>query len=119
MLTSHQAASVLKAFNAERKFLVITTKAKKPEIQSPIYMEILKELQSTVGAVNDVTTANRGSPLFNHLSTVSEGIAMLVWITVEPKPAPYVAETLSSAQYWGNRVLKEYKDRLDFSSRYG
>jgi len=102
---------LLRAFAAERKFLIITTKAKKPDIQSPVYMEILKELQTTMGAVGDIREANRGSPLFNHLTTLSEGIAMLGWITIEPKPADFVTETLSSAQFYGNRVLKDYKDK--------
>ncbi len=91
--------------------MIITTKAKKPDIQSPVYMEILKELQTMMGAVGDIREANRGSPLFNHLTTVSDGIAMLGWITVEPKPTDFVNETLGSAQFYGNKVLKEYKDK--------
>ncbi|MCJ1403769.1 hypothetical protein MMC11_006992 [Xylographa trunciseda] len=110
-LIAEQSASVLRAFAAERKFLIVTTKAKKPDIQSPDYMEILKELQSTIGIVNDIRVANRGSPYFNHLTMVSEGVAMLGWVTIDPKPADFVSETLSSAQFYGNRVLKEYKDK--------
>lgn len=108
---SKQSAAVLRAFAAERKFLIVTTKAKKPDIQSPIYMEILKELQAMMGAVNDIREANRASPLFTHLTTVSEGIAVLGWITIDPKPAQYVSEVLSSSQFYGNRVIKEYKER--------
>ncbi|MCJ1431539.1 hypothetical protein MMC27_000892 [Xylographa pallens] len=110
-LIAEQSASVLRAFAAERKFLIVTTKGKKPDIQSPVYMEILKELQSTIGIVNDIRVANRGSPYFNHLTMVSEGIAMLGWVTIDPKPVDFVNETLSSAQFYGNRVLKEYKDK--------
>ena len=110
-LVAEQSASVLRAFAAERKFLIVTTKAKKPDIQSPIYMEILKELQSTIGTVNDIRVANRASLFFNHLTMVSEGIAMLGWITIEPKPLDYVTDMLGSAQFYGNRVIKEYKDK--------
>ncbi|KAK3176530.1 hypothetical protein OEA41_007853 [Lepraria neglecta] len=110
-LVAEQSAAVLRAFAAERKFLIVTTKAKKPEIQSPVYMEILKELQSMMGAVNDIREANRASPLFTHLTTVSEGIVMLGWITVDPKPADFVTECLSSAQFYGNRIIKEYKEK--------
>ena len=108
---ARQSAAVLRAFAAERKFLIITTKARKPDIQSSVYMEILKELQSMMGAVNDVREGNRGSPQFTHLSTVSEGIAVLGWITIDPKPAEYVSEVLSSAQFYGNRIIKEYKEK--------
>ena len=74
-------------------------------------MEILKELQSMMGAVNDIREGNRGSPQFTHLTTVSEGIAVLGWITIDPKPAEYVSEVLSSAQFYGNRIIKEYKEK--------
>lgn len=80
---------------------------------SQIYMEILKELQSNMGAVNDIREANRPSPLFNHLTTVSEGIALLGWITIEPKPCDYITEALDSAQFYGNRVIKDYKEKSD------
>ena len=111
MLTLVQAAAVLRSFAAERKFLIITTKAKKPDIQSPIYMEILKELQSMMGAVNDIREANRASPLFTHLTTVSEGIAVLGGITVEPKPVEFVGEVLSTAQFYGNRIITLNKEK--------
>jgi adenylyl cyclase-associated protein len=74
-------------------------------------MEILKELQSMIGTVNDIRVASRASKLVNHLTSVSEGIAMLGWITIDPKPVDFVGETLNSSQYYGNRVLKEHKDK--------
>ena len=92
----------------------MTTKAKRPDIQSPSYREILKELQEMMGSVNDIRETNRGSPLFNHLSALSEGVSVLGWITVEPKPADYVTEILGSTQFYGNRVIKEYKEKSVF-----
>ena len=79
-------------------------------------MEILKELQSTMGSVNDIREANRGSPVFNHLTSVSEGIAVLGWITIDPKPADYILDMLGSAQYHGNRVINEYREKLVISN---
>ncbi|KAL8724867.1 MAG: hypothetical protein Q9166_007696 [cf. Caloplaca sp. 2 TL-2023] len=110
-LVAEQSAAVLRAFAAERKFLIVTTKAKKPDIQSPVYMEVLKDLQATMGVVNDIREANRASPLFKHLSTVSEGINVLIWVANENKPAETITEMLSSAQFWGNRVIQEYKEK--------
>ena len=81
-------------------------------MQSPLYMEILTELQRQMGSVGDLRETNRASPLFSHLSAVSEGITALGWITIEPKPADYIAEAFGSAQFFGNRVLKEYKERF-------
>lgn len=106
-----QSAAVLRAFAAERKFLIVTTKAKKPDIQSTVYMEVLKDLQSTMGVVNDIREANRASPLFKHLTTVSEGINLLGWVANENRPVDTITEMLSSAQFWGNKVIQEYKEK--------
>lgn len=106
-----QSTSVLSAFVAQRKCLLIAAKARKPDIKSPIYMEILKELQSMIGAVNDIRVANRGSSVFNHLTMVSEGVAVLAWITIEPKPVDFVTDMLGAAEFYGNRVILEYKDK--------
>ncbi|KAI4216117.1 MAG: hypothetical protein LQ351_001616 [Letrouitia transgressa] len=110
-LVAEQSAALLRAFAAERKFLIITTKAKKPDIQSPTYMEVLKDLQSTMGAVNDIREANRASPLFTHLTTVSEGVNVLGWFANESKPTESISDALRSAEFYGNRVIKEYKDK--------
>lgn len=66
-----------------------------------------------MGSVNDIREANRGSTVFNHLTTVSEGVAVLGWITIEPKPANYITDTLGSAEFYGNRVLSEYKEKSE------
>lgn len=76
-------------------------------------METLKELQETIGQVNDIRVANRASPLFFHLSAVSEGIPMVGWVTMERKPTDYVTETLNSAKFYGNKVHKEFKEKSD------
>ncbi len=80
-------------------------------MSSSVFLELVKPLQEAMSAVSDIRDANRGSPTFNNLSTVSESIAVLAWVTVDPKPHKHVEESLGSAQYWGNRVLKEYKDK--------
>jgi adenylyl cyclase-associated protein len=103
----------LKAFAGERMFLLITTKSKKPDQTSPVYMELLQPLQEQIMAVSEIRDANRGSPFFNQLSAVSESIGMLAWVTMDFKPNKHVEESLGSAQYWGNRVLKEYKEKYD------
>ena len=101
----------MRAFGAQRKILLIATQAKKPDVQSPLYMEILTELQRQMGSVGDLRETNRTSPLANHLSAVSEGITALGWITIEPDPAKFVTDVFGGAQFFGNRVLKEYKER--------
>jgi adenylyl cyclase-associated protein len=107
----NQAGRVLEAFQAQRKFLLISTRAKKPDMTSSAYADLLAPLQQHMRAISDIRDRNRGKPHFNHLSTVSESISVLAWITVEPKPFKHVEESLGSAQYWGNRVVKEFKEK--------
>ena len=106
-----QANALLEAFQAEERHLRVALKAKKPDIQSSSYVQILKEIQSGMGAVSDVREANRASPLFSHLSAVSEGSSILGWVAVEPKPVEFIKESFDSARFYGNRVIQEYKEK--------
>lgn len=74
-------------------------------------MQLLSPLQDQIVAMNDLKDANRGSPYSNHLTAIVEGVGALAWVTVEAKPYKHVEEMFGTAQYWGNRVLKEFKDK--------
>ncbi|KAK2750393.1 hypothetical protein FQN57_003873 [Myotisia sp. PD_48] len=106
-LVAEQSKAVLKAFEAERKYLLVSTKAKRPEQQPP---ELFTDLHRASDEINNLREGNRHSPFFNHLSAVAEGIVALGWF-FETKPATFVTDTLGGAQFFGNRVLKEYKEK--------
>jgi adenylyl cyclase-associated protein len=89
---------------------LVTTKAKKPEMGQP-YMDTLQGLQENMGKVDDIRQANREPSLKNHLSMVADGVGAMAWVTIDSKPADYVAELFGGAQMYGNKVLKEYKDK--------
>ncbi|KAI0008795.1 adenylate cyclase associated N terminal-domain-containing protein [Xylariaceae sp. FL0662B] len=113
-LIADQAAKVLEGFKQQRRFLLISTKAKKPDIsgsEMTIYQDLLKPINEALMAVGSIKESNRGSPDFSQLSAVAEGIMVLAWVTVDTKPFRHVEESLGSAQFFGNRVLKEYKDK--------
>lgn len=69
-------------------------------------------MQKEVTAVGEIRESNRPSPLWNHLSTVSEGIPALAWV-IYPKPVDRVKEAYDGAQYWGNRVMNEFRNKYD------
>lgn len=106
-----QAAAVVGAFEAQRQFLLIATKAKKPDMSSQIYMETLKDLQEEMTRVDEIREKNRSSPQKNHLAMVADGISALAWVTIDPKPADYVIELFGGAQMYGNKVLNEQKEK--------
>lgn len=104
-----QAASVLKGFQEQLTFLLVSSKAKKPAVSG---------LQSMMGPINDaamtameIKESNRGDSAFNHLSAVNDGIVVLAWVTIENRPYKHVDETLGSAQFYGNKVVKEFKEK--------
>lgn len=72
---------------------------------------MLKPLSDLMQKVVEIREKNRPSPLFNHLSVVSEGVPALGWVAVEPKPAPYVGDMKDAAQFYVNRILKDYKEK--------
>ncbi|GAW14377.1 hypothetical protein ANO14919_037790 [Xylariales sp. No.14919] len=114
-LIAEQASKVADGFKQQRRFLLISTKAKKPDISvaadMSVYQELLKPINEALVAVGNIKEANRGSPLFTQLSAVAEGIMVLAWVTVDNKPFKHVEESLGSAQFFGNRVLSEHKDK--------
>ncbi|KAI4865105.1 adenylate cyclase associated N terminal-domain-containing protein [Hypoxylon rubiginosum] len=113
-LIADQASKVLQGFKQQRRFLLISTKAKKPDITGSdmvVYQELLKPINEALMAVGSIKESNRGSPVFSQLSAVAEGIMVLAWVTVDNKPFKHVEESLGSAQFFGNRVLKEHKDK--------
>ncbi|KAF2760663.1 hypothetical protein EJ05DRAFT_498620 [Pseudovirgaria hyperparasitica] len=104
-----QAAAVVSAFEAQKQFLLVTTKAKKPDVASSKYMEVLRDLQGAIEKVDEVRQSHRASELKDHLSMVADGVGALGWVTVDsnPKPADYVSELFGGAQMYGNKVLKQ------------
>lgn len=109
-LVEEQAAAVAKGFADQRRFLLVTTRAKKPDQSSPTFMDLLKDLQQDLGAAGDIKDSNRASPMKEHLAMVAEGISTLQWLVMEGKPADLVGEMIGGAQMYGNRVLKAYKE---------
>ncbi|CEJ80268.1 Putative Adenylyl cyclase-associated protein [[Torrubiella] hemipterigena] len=113
-LVAKQAELVFSGFKEQRKFLFITTKAAKPDLsgaEMAVYQDLLKPINESLMAVTDIKESNRGDPMYTQLSAVGDGIMVLAWVTVAHRPFTHVEEFLSSAQFFGNRVIKEYKDK--------
>lgn len=104
-----QVAIVSKCFQEERALLLLASKHKNPNPK--VFSEVVKPVGKLVDEVVAFAEKRRGNKMFNHFMTVKEGIGCVGWITVAPKPAPYVKEMHDQAQFYGNRVIKEYKDK--------
>jgi len=96
-------------FDAQQQFLRQAVQSKKPDDKE--VTNAIKPQSNEMTAITDFTSKNRKSPLFNHLSAISEGIPALGWILIAPTPAPYIKDMSDAAQFYSNRVLKDFKEK--------
>jgi adenylyl cyclase-associated protein len=108
-----QSKAVEGAFAAQRQFLFIANKAKKPDDRT--LMELLKDLQASMEKTDEFRQSNRDLALKDSLSMVADGVGSLGWVTIGQgggmKPHEHINELVGGAQMYGNKVLKEYRDK--------
>jgi adenylyl cyclase-associated protein len=80
-------------------------------MNSSEYVDLLTPLQEKMIATDELRQQHRASPLKDHLALVADGLSTLAWVTTNMKPADYAAELFGGAQMYGNKVLKQYKDK--------
>jgi len=103
-----QASAVSRAFVAQRDLILVSTRARKPDMTSPAFQDLVRDLQREMAVVGDIKDANRaGGAVRDQLAMVGEGMGALQWVVFDGKPAEYVGEVLGGVQMFGNRVLKE------------
>ncbi|KAK2801955.1 hypothetical protein FQN50_007511 [Emmonsiellopsis sp. PD_5] len=106
-LVAKQSKAFLRAFEAQRTWVSVSLKAKKPE--SPP-LELMAGLREASEEITNIKDANRPSHFFNHLSAVADGLVFLSWF-FDPRPVTLIQEALSASQFYGNRVITEYKGK--------
>ncbi|KOS12522.1 adenylyl-cyclase-associated protein cap [Malassezia pachydermatis] len=113
-LVAEHAKLVQATMQQLRSVVVMAAMCYKPKegLASTEYTMRLEPLQQALHKVVALREEHRGDrDWFNHLSTVNEGITAVGWVAVEPTPAPYIGDMMESAQFYANRVIKEFKER--------
>ncbi|XP_069547957.1 adenylyl cyclase-associated protein 1 [Brachyistius frenatus] len=103
------AEMMKQVFSSQRELLTTASSSQKPS--DAVLTTLLQPMSKAIQQVQAFREQNRTSPLFNHLSAVSESVQALGWVAMAPKPGPYVKEMQDAAMFYTNRVLKEYKDK--------
>nr|XP_016945012.1 adenylyl cyclase-associated protein 1 isoform X1 [Drosophila suzukii] len=106
---AQHAELVKSAFGFQLQYVTLATQIAQPA--QPKQAELLKPTSTQISAIQDFREKHRSSPLFNHLSAISESIPALGWVCVEKTPGPYVKEMNDAGQFYTNRVLKEWKEK--------
>jgi adenylyl cyclase-associated protein len=108
-LVEEQAQRVAGCFAISKQIIQVALASKKPAQQQ--LMTVIAPLQKKIEEIQQIKEKNRPSPLSFHLSSIADGIPALGWIVVDPTPAPYVSEMKDAAQFYANKVIKEYKEK--------
>ena len=118
-MRTRQAALLHKAFVEQRAFLTVVASSKDPK-DANVVNGLVKNTAAAIGAVQEYREKNRAKKnVADHLAALSEGVPALGWVVVAQKPAPHVTAAKESAEFYTNRVLKEYKDKYVAGPRRG
>jgi adenylyl cyclase-associated protein len=103
-----QVSKVEAAIKAQRHLLEVASKSKKPD--QAAFVKLLEPLNNLINEIITIREkAGKVNAQFNHLSTLSEGIGALGWVTVSPTPAPFVNEARAQSEFYSNKILMEFK----------
>eukprot|EP01059_Diplonema_ambulator_P013793 TRINITY_DN2441_c0_g1_i1.p1 TRINITY_DN2441_c0_g1~~TRINITY_DN2441_c0_g1_i1.p1 ORF type:complete len:605 (+),score=255.18 TRINITY_DN2441_c0_g1_i1:47-1861(+) len=103
------AEIVLKAYKAQKEFLTKAVAMKKPSEEK--IGEMLADTSAQLEAMVEYHDKNSRSDTSKHTQTLSEGLQVLVWVTVDKTPVPFANETISSCMFYGNKVMMDQKGK--------
>lgn len=109
-LVGEAAAHFAGALQAQLHLLEVAAVTQKPDFADPHFATLLAPINAEVLKLAALKDANRKSEYYNHLNTVAEGAPVVGWC-VSDTPVLFVPEFKDSAQFWANRVIKEYKEK--------
>ncbi|CAK9437183.1 uncharacterized protein LODBEIA_P15710 [Lodderomyces beijingensis] len=109
-LTGEAAQLFGDAFAEQAKFLAIVAQSQKPDMTDAAFAQAMTPTNEKITKINALKDANRKSPYFNHLNSLSESGAVFFWIAF-PTPVSYISDTKDSAKFWLDRVLKDFKGK--------
>ncbi|KAK7467074.1 suppressor of rasval19 [Stygiomarasmius scandens] len=92
-----------------RSLLATAAACTKPDGKA--FENLLAPLNTSVEAISRAKEANRKDrDWFNHITVIGESAAFVAWV-LNPKPGPYISEVKDQMLYYGNRVIKEFKEK--------
>jgi len=71
---------------------------------------VMKPLNDSIIPIGEFREKNRASKCFNHLSAISEAVPAFGWVCVAPRPVDYMGEMIGAADFYLNRVLRDFKE---------
>ena len=108
---------VKEAWAEMRAFLLMASACKAPsDAELP---GLFGKMAPKVKAIQSAVQRNAWE---NHTKTCSEGASALNWLLVKPAPRDFIQSGLEGAEYWSNRIRKEFRgvnaDQIAFCDAY-
>ncbi|KAK5781725.1 hypothetical protein RI543_000911 [Arxiozyma heterogenica] len=97
-----------KSFLVQLDLINLAVKAQQPDYSSPEFMNIVKQINENITSITELKDKNRQSLVFSYLNAVVEGALVLSWFAI-PTPLSFISDIKDAAQFWTNKVLKEFK----------
>lgn len=102
---------IRKAWDHARSIVVLASRSKAPANIAEEIAPFLAPMQETIQQINGLRVDR---DFDRHMKAVIEMIACLSWILVKPPqqlPASFVKEAIGSAEFWTNRIRKDFKGK--------
>jgi len=104
--------SLTEAFEGMRSIIVLSTRSKTPT--EDLGVALTPHLVQTQGAVKMIRDLRLDRDWDRHCKAMSEMLACLSWVFLQaPKqlPTSLIKESLGSAEFWTNRIRKDFKGK--------
>ena len=102
------------AWEGIRTIIVLASRSKLPD--EDVGVALTPHLQPTQKAIQQIQALRLDRDWDRHQKALVEMLACLSWVFLRaPRtlPVPMIKETLSSAEFWSNRIRKDNKDKGD------
>ena len=97
------------AFKAQLNIVKAAALSKKPDFASPEFSNASTPINEYVMKISDLKDSNQKSKYYAHLNSIAEGSFLFSWMVV-PTPLTLIGDFKDAAQFWANRVLKDFKE---------
>lgn len=74
-------------------------------------MELLTPTIKHMNEIGSIKDQNRGKPDYNQTQAVADGADVFGWVTRENKQWKQAEESLQATQFYGNKVIQQYKEQ--------
>ena len=101
---------LVETFEGMRHVIVLASRSKQPD--GDLAAELAPHCQLMLDGVKEIRALKLEREFDNHMKAVMEMLACISWVNMRAPamlPAPFVKECVGSAEFWSNRVRKDFK----------